>query len=97
MRTVLTRRWTALRLTGTRSNRDAVGALVVLRAGGRLQVRQVDAASGYLSQSTKTLHFGLGDASTIESCEIRWPSGVVQKLDGARVDAVNAVTEPATK
>ena len=91
------RRWVALRLTGTRSNRDAIGALATIRVAGRAQHRQVDAASGYLAQSTKTLYFGLGDAAAIESCEIRWPSGTVQKLEGLRLNAVNSVTEPTAR
>jgi hypothetical protein len=89
------RHWAAFRLTGTRSNRDAIGAVVRIRAGGHLQVRQVEPESGYLAQSSKTQFFGLGDATKIESCEIRWPSGTVQPLTDVRVDAVNAITEPA--
>jgi hypothetical protein len=87
--------WTGFRLTGTKSNRDAVGAVVTLRAGGRVQVRQVEGASGYLAQSSKTLLFGLGEAAKPESCEIRWPSGLVQSVTDVRMSAVNAVTEPA--
>ena len=55
-----------VRLRGTRSNRDAFGAVVRLRVGPRTLVRQVEAATGYLSQSSKTLHFGLGDATKID-------------------------------
>jgi hypothetical protein len=88
--------WVELRLTGTKSNRDAIGALVTLRAGGRLMVRQVDSAGGYLAQSSKTVHFGLGDAAKADSCEIRWPSGQVQKFD-VRVDALTLVTEPSQR
>jgi hypothetical protein len=89
------RNWVELRLTGTKSNRDAVGALVTLRAGGRTLVREVQASGGYLSQSSKTLHFGLGDAAAVESCEIRWPSGARQTVEiGATRRRVD-VTEPA--
>jgi hypothetical protein len=87
------RHWVGLRLRGVRSNRDAVGALVTLRSGERTQVRQVESACGYLAQSTKTLLFGLGDVATIDSCEIRWPTGRVQRAAGLRLDAVNEVTE----
>ncbi len=89
------RSWVAFRLTGTRSNRDAVGALVTVRAGGRRQIRQVEAAGGYLAQSSKTVQFGLADANVLEECEIRWPSGFVQKVDSVRMNSVNAITEPA--
>ena len=85
----------ALRLTGTKSNRDAVGALVTIRAGGRTLVRPVESASGYLAQSSRTLLFGLGSATAVDSCEIRWPGGLVQRLDALRLGAVNAVTEPS--
>ncbi len=70
----------SLHLTGTRSNRDAIGASVeLLHAGGRT-VRFVQAGSGYLSQHTKTLHFGLGDSTRAERILIRWPSGSTQEF-----------------
>ena len=87
--------WVALRLRGTRSNRDAIGALVTLRSGGRTQVRQIATSGGYLSQSSKTVHFGLGGATSIESCEIRWPSGVVQRLSELTPGRVHEVEEEA--
>jgi hypothetical protein len=88
------RSWVALRLRGTASNRDAIGAVATLRAGGRAWVRQVQAAGGYLAQSSRTLHFGLGDADAIESVEVRWPSGRVQRLEGLRPGARHDVVEP---
>jgi hypothetical protein len=88
------RRWCGLRLVGSRGDRAATGAVVRLTAGGRTQVRQVQAAGGYLSQSTNDLHFGLGAADRVENVEIRWPGGRVQRLDGPRVDALTVVTEP---
>lgn len=88
------RNWIEFRLTGTRSNRDAIGALVTIRAGDRTQVRVVQAAGGYLSQSSKTLHFGLGDATNIESCEIAWPSGARQRLEHPAANRLHEVTEP---
>jgi hypothetical protein len=89
------RRWVALRLRGTSSNRDAIGALATVRAGGRTFVRQVQAAGGYLAQSSKTLHFGLGDAETIESVEIKWPTGRVQLVEGLATNARHDVVELA--
>lgn len=64
----------AIRLTGTKSNRDAIGARV--EADG--VVRFLQAGSGYLSQHTKTLHFGLGDAAEVSHLGILWPSGMRQ-------------------
>ena len=67
--------WIELKLVGTRSNRDAVGARVTLVAGGRRQVREVHAGSAYLSGSSLIQHFGLGAATRAETIEVAWPSG----------------------
>jgi hypothetical protein len=87
------RHYLQLRLRGTVSNRDAIGAIARIEAGGRTQVRLVQAAGGYLSQSTKTLHFGLDDAERVERCEIRWPSGLVTVLVDVAVDQLLDVVE----
>lgn len=87
------RSWVSFRLRGTRCNRDAVGAVVRLTVGDRLLVRQVDAAGGYLAQSSKTLHFALGDAKRIDACEIRWPWGKIQRLDRPALNRVHSVVE----
>lgn len=70
----------AIRLTGTRSNRDAVGASITVEHGGQRRVAFVQAGSGYLSQHSKALHFGLGDATRAERTVIHWPSGLVQEF-----------------
>jgi hypothetical protein len=54
-------------------NRDAIGAVVRLYVGNEVMVRQVNPAGGYLSQSSKTIHFGLGEHSKVDRVEIRWP------------------------
>jgi hypothetical protein len=82
------------RLTGTKSNRDAVGALVTLHIGDEVMVRQVHAAGGYLSQSSKTLHFGLGNRQVIDRAEVRWPSGRVLTIDRPAVNVLHKLTEP---
>ena len=74
------RRAVAIRLTGTTSNRDAIGASITLEWQGRRRIAFVQAGSGYLSQHTKTLHFGLGDAERAERAVIQWPSGLKQEL-----------------
>jgi enediyne biosynthesis protein E4 len=71
-----------LKLVGTQSNHDAIGACVRLTAGGKTMMRQVEAGSGYASQMMLPLHFGLGKADRIDAVEIRWPSGRVQHLEG---------------
>lgn len=70
----------AVKLTGTRSNRDAIGASVTVHHNGRRTVAFVEAGSGYLSQHTKTLHFGLGNAGRAERIAIQWPSGLLQEF-----------------
>ena len=72
------RNYAAFRLKGVASNADATGALVKLYVGNEIMVRQVHAAGGYLSQSSKIVHFGLGDRSAIDRVEIRWPNGTSQ-------------------
>lgn len=89
--------YVAFRLQGVRSNRDAVGALVTITAGGKRQVRQVQAAGGYLSQSSKILHFGLGDAKEVTAVEIVWPSGKRQVVRDAEINRINSVVEPGAK
>lgn len=89
------RNYVEFRLRGTKSNRDAIGAVVKLHFGKETMVRQVQAAGGYLSQSSKTLHFGLGDRTTIDRVEIRWPSGQRQELTEVAVGRLHEFTEPA--
>ncbi|MGH9141779.1 MAG: CRTAC1 family protein [Vicinamibacterales bacterium] len=67
--------WLQVVLVGTSSNRNGLGATVRVRAGGQVYTKYNDGKSGYLSQSALPLYFGLGDATTIESIEIDWPSG----------------------
>jgi hypothetical protein len=89
--------YVAFRLRGTRSNRDAIGAVVRLYQGGKVLTRQVHGACGYLAQSSHALHFGLGDRPAVERVEITWPGGVVQTLagDAITLNARNDITEPA--
>jgi hypothetical protein len=80
--------WILLKLEGTKSNRDAIGARVTLRVGSHQQTQEVRSGGGYISQSDFRLHFGLGTASKADAIEIRWPSGLVQRLeniDGNRI------------
>ncbi|HEV3457347.1 MAG TPA: CRTAC1 family protein [Thermoanaerobaculia bacterium] len=77
--------WIELKLAGVKSNRDAIGARVTLRAGGLRLIREVNGGNGFESQSSTRLHFGLGAAARIDEIEIRWPSGLVEKLAPAAV------------
>jgi hypothetical protein len=72
--------WVELKLVGTKSNRDAIGTRVTIKAGGLSMMREVNGGNGYSSQSTLRLHFGLGTADKIDPVEIRWPSGLKEKV-----------------
>jgi len=87
--------WIELDLTGTVSNRDAIGAAVkVTAASGRTLYNHVAVSVGFMSSSDKRVHFGLGTDAAVKTIEIRWPSGTVQKIEGASVDRVVRVKEP---
>jgi hypothetical protein len=72
--------WVELKLVGTKSNRDAIGARAKLKVGALTLIREVNGGNGYSSQSTLRLHFGVGAAPKIDSLEIRWPSGKVETV-----------------
>jgi enediyne biosynthesis protein E4 len=89
-------RWLEVRLVGTRSNRDGLGARVRLTAGGATQTRYHDGKSGYMSQSSLPLYFGLGTATAVEKIEVVWPSGVVQEVtEGLGTNRRIEIVEPA--
>jgi hypothetical protein len=72
--------WIELKLIGTKSNRDAIGARVQLQAGGTTQIRELDGGNGYAGESTRRIHFGIGTAAKIDRLQIRWPSGLVEQI-----------------
>jgi hypothetical protein len=85
--------WIAFRLQGTRSNRDAIGAVVRLYLGDEILTRQVNPAGGYLSQSSRTVHFGLGDRLGVDRVVITWPGGRKQTIEHPAINHLNAVIE----
>ncbi|MCE2435960.1 MAG: CRTAC1 family protein [Candidatus Latescibacteria bacterium] len=92
--------WIAVKLVGGMqqmrqgfSNRDGIGAVVHVSAGGKIQVREVRSQSSYLSVSDLRLHFGLGNARRVDRIEVRWVSGRVQVLEDVGVDRVVVVEE----
>jgi enediyne biosynthesis protein E4 len=86
--------WITLKLTGTKSNRSALGARVRVTAAGRTQVDEVRSGGSYLSQNDLRLHFGLGSASKVERIQVDWPSGARQSLRNLPADRVTEITEP---
>jgi hypothetical protein len=87
--------WLALKLTGTRSNRDGIGARVtVTLPSGRKLFNHCTTSVGYASSSEPYVRFGLGKETSAKQIEIRWPSGRVQNLQNVRSDQVLKVSEP---
>ena len=86
--------WVRLKLVGTRSNRDAIGAWVKMRVGEHTLSRQVMPSRSYLSQSELPVTFGLGTATKVEGVEIVWPLGAVQKIGALPIDQTTVITEP---
>ncbi len=85
--------WIRLKLVGTKSNRDAIGAWIKVRVNGQILWRQVMPTRGYLSQSELPVTIGLGDAPGPDSVEIHWPSGIRQEVENVQVDRPMTVTE----
>lgn len=86
-------------LVGSASNKDAIGAVIKVKATidgqATWQMRQISSLSGGISaQSSKTAFFGLDGSTTIDSVEIRWPSGYVQYLTSLTADACTTIVEP---
>jgi len=83
----------AVRVVGTKANRDGIGTRLRLTAGGRTQVREIRTGSSYLSQSDVRAHFGLGGAVVVDRLEIRWPGGRVEILEKITVGQIITVAE----
>lgn len=88
------RHWLQLKLSGTRSNRSALGARIICRAGGRAQTAEVANSVGLGSASDLRVHFGLGD-DTKADLEIRWPSGTKQRIAEVKADQCLRLEEPS--
>jgi len=89
-----TNHWVAVKLRGKKSNRDGIGAYLELTAGGKKQVAERFAGSGYLSQDDDRVHFGLGASTRIDKLTVKWPSGKEQTVHKLKIDQVNIVEEP---
>jgi len=87
--------WITLHLTGHKSNRDGIGAVVKLTTNQGSQWVTVTTSSGYLSASDPRVHFGMGSSAMANSIEIRWPSGIVQTLTNVKGGRQIQVDEPA--
>jgi len=85
--------WLMIDLEGTKSNRDGIGALVRVTAGGVTQMRLQDGGVHHRSQNHSRLHVGLGGNTTIDKITVHWPSGTVQELSGIKADQVLHIKE----
>ena len=87
--------WLKIKLIGTTSNRDAVGARVTVVSGDLKLVDQVKGGGSYLSANDLRVHFGLGSRTQIDSLEIKWPSGKVELRKNLKVDQILTIWEDA--
>jgi enediyne biosynthesis protein E4 len=85
--------WLTVQLIGTKSNRDGIGASLKLTSQGFAHVEQAKGGMSYMSASDPRIHFGLGKLTTIDSLEITWPSGQVDRLTNLSIDQIIAVKE----
>jgi hypothetical protein len=86
--------WLAIRLTGTKSNRDGLGALIKLTLpNGAIQYNRATTCVGYASSSEPVVRFGLGSFNRVGEIEIRWPSGTLQKIENPVIDRILSIRE----
>ena len=92
-KTVKAGHWLRIKTRGVRSNRDGFGARVTIKAGGLAQTAEVRANSSFESASDPRLHFGLGTATQVDSIEVRWPSGTVDRATALAADQEITIEE----
>jgi hypothetical protein len=80
-------------LTGTISNRNGLGAVVKVTAGGSTYTQVMDGNSGYLSHSVMPLYFGLASATSVDRIEVAWPSGKRQTVSAPKMNSRVVVRE----
>jgi hypothetical protein len=97
-----TNHWIAFHLVGTsfdslsrklRTNRDAIGARITMKAGSRIFVDEVRSGSSYDSNNDMRVQFGLGSVTKLDSVEVRWPSGLTEKFEGLAADKIHKIKE----
>ena len=86
--------WLGIRLRGTQSNRDAIGARVSLRQGSKKLTRWVTGGGSFLPSHDLRIVFGLGQDTADPEIDIQWPNGAVQKVIGLARDRYHQITEP---
>lgn len=87
-------RWLKIKLVGTASSRQGLGARVTVKVGQTSQYREMNGAQGhYLSQGATPLHFGLGEATVLDQVIVKWPKGQTQTLRNVPTNQELVVTE----
>lgn len=86
--------WIEIDLVGRVSNRDGIGARVLVTAGGIAQLREQGGGMHNYAQDHQRLHFGLGSQTEVEQLVIQWPSGIVQVLENVAADQILQIVEP---
>ena len=87
--------WIEIDLEGSVSNRDGIGTQILVTAGGVTQLRERNGGVHRHAQNHKRIHFGLGSNTDIDEVQVRWPSGIVQRLASVSADQVLAILENA--
>ena len=85
------------KLVGNKSNRDAIGARVRIKANGMNQIREIQSGGSYMSQSDLRANFGLGKASVVDEVQITWPAGSVQEFSNLQADKFYLIEEGSPK
>ena len=85
--------WISFKTVGTRSNRDGIGARITVNVSKRTLVDEVRSGSSYMSQSDLRVHFGLGSATKIDSVQVHWPSGLLERFDNLILDRIQTLKE----
>jgi ASPIC and UnbV. len=86
--------WLTFNLVGHKSNRDGIGAEIKVTTSHGTQWLSVSTSGSYLSSNDKRAHFGLGSDTAAKAVEIRWPSGVIQRMSQIQGDQILRVEEP---
>jgi hypothetical protein len=85
--------WVAFRTIGMKSNHDGIGARIMVKVGPRVLVDEVRSGSSYDSNNDMRVHFGLGAATKIDWVQVRWPSGLTERIENVTVDAIHELKE----
>jgi hypothetical protein len=89
--------WIGIRTVGTKSNRDGIGARIVVKVADRILVDEVRSGSSYISSNDMRVHFGLGVAAKIDFLDIRWPGGLLERYENLPVDSIQTLKEGSGK